>query len=146
MSRTIKQLQEARQRGDLRAFLREIPYAIFLGLDLEMRDEGPLGLLRASPETIGNPLLPALHGGAICALLETTAILQIAWEIELISLPKTITLTISYLRSGRPQDVFAEARITRQGRRVTSVHVEAWQDDRTRPIAVATGHFMIHGA
>jgi len=146
VSRTIKQLQEARQRGDLRAFLREIPYAIFLGLDLEMRDEGPLGLLRASPETIGNPLLPALHGGAICALLETTAILQIAWEIELISLPKTITLTISYLRSGRPQDVFAEARITRQGRRVTSVHVEAWQDDRTRPIAVATGHFMIHGA
>lgn len=146
MSHTLKQLQEARERGDLRAFLRQIPYAAFLGLDLEMRGEEPYGLLRYTPEAIGNPLLPALHGGVLCALLETAAILQIAWEIELLSLPKTITLTVSYLRSGRPQDVFSKARITRQGRRVTSVHVEAWQDDRDRPIAVATGQFMIHGA
>ncbi len=146
MNPTLTQLKEARERGDLRSFLRQIPYAEFLGLDLEMREGQPLGLLRYSPETVGNPLLPALHGGVLCALLETTAIVEIAWAVELLALPKTITLTVSYLRSGRPQDVYAGAKITRQGRRVTSVHVEAWQDDRARPIAVATGQFMIHGA
>ena len=146
MSPTLQQLREARERGDLKPFLQQIPYARFLGLDLEIQDGEPVGLLRYSPETIGNPLLPALHGGVICALLESTAILQIAWEVELLALPKTITLTVSYLRSGRPQDVFAKAQITRQGRRVTSVHVEAWQDDRARPIAVATGQLLIRGA
>ena len=146
MNPTLTQLKEARERGDLRSFLRQIPYAEFLGLDLEMRDGEPLGLLRYTPETIGNPLLPALHGGVICALLETTAIVQIAWAVELLALPKTITLTVSYLRSGRPQDVYARAKITRQGRRVTSVHVEAWQEDPARPIAVATGQLMIRGA
>jgi hypothetical protein len=29
------------------------------------------------------------------------------------------------------------------GRRYASVHVEAWQDNRARPIAQATGHFLM---
>jgi acyl-coenzyme A thioesterase PaaI-like protein len=39
--------------------------------------------------------------------------------------------------------VYARARVNRSGRRFASVHVEAWQDNRTRPMAQATGHFLM---
>ena len=143
MSPTILQeLREARERGDLRPFLRRIPYAVFLGLDTELIDGEPRGLLRYTKHAIGNPLLPALHGGVIGALLETTAWLQIAWQVELLALPQGLTLTVSYLRSGKAQDLYAKATISRQGRRVISVHTIAWQDDQSRPIARASGQFL----
>ena len=63
-----------------------------------------------------------------------------------ILLPRTITLTVDYLRSGRAVDTFARGILTRQGRRVACVRVEAWQDDRSRPIAVASAHFLIETA
>jgi acyl-coenzyme A thioesterase PaaI-like protein len=87
-------------------------------------------------------MLPAIHGGVISALLESTAIFQLMWETEAIMLPKTITLTVDFLRSGRAVDTFARGLLTRQGRRVANVRVEAWQDDRDRPIAVASAHFL----
>ncbi len=58
-------------------------------------------------------------------------------------LPKTIDFTVDYLRSGLPRDAYARARVNRSGRRYASVHVEAWQDNRSRPIAQATGHFLM---
>ncbi|MCB9702244.1 MAG: PaaI family thioesterase [Myxococcales bacterium] len=142
---TLEILREARRRGDFRALAAAVPYARFLGIDLEMREGQLLGLLRYDDALIGNPMIPALHGGTLGALLESTAIFQIGWEVELTALPRTITLTVNYLRSGRPRDVLARATIARQGRRVASVSVEAWQDDPERPIATATGHFLIQG-
>ena len=35
------------------------------------------------------------------------------------------------------------ARINRSGRRYASVHVEAWQDNRSKLFAQATGHFLM---
>ena len=61
-------------------------------------------------------------------------------------LPKTIDLTVDYLRPGQPRDAFAAARIVRSGRRYASVHVEAWQEDRGRLFAQGTGHFLMTGA
>jgi acyl-coenzyme A thioesterase PaaI-like protein len=58
-------------------------------------------------------------------------------------LPKTIDFTVDYLRSGLPRDAYALARVNRQGRRYASVHVEAWQDQRQRLFAQATGHFLM---
>ena len=58
-------------------------------------------------------------------------------------LPKTIDFTVDYLRSGLPRDAYARARVNRSGRRYASVHVEAWQDNRTRMFAQATGHFLM---
>ena len=59
------------------------------------------------------------------------------------SVPKIITITVDYLRSGRPVDTLARAVLTKQGRRVVNVAVEAWQDDRSRPIASANAHFLV---
>ncbi len=62
---------------------------------------------------------------------------------EMQALPKTIDLTVDYLRAGQPKDAFARARINRSGRRYASVHVEAWQDSPDRLFAQGTGHFLM---
>jgi acyl-coenzyme A thioesterase PaaI-like protein len=92
---------------------------------------------------IGNATRGALHGGTIGALLESTAILQTLWEAETVALPKIVTITIDFLRSGRPADTFARGTITKKGRRVVNVGVEAWQEDRKRPIARANAIFLL---
>ena len=60
--------------------------------------------------------------------------------------PKPIGLTVNYLRSGRALDSFASVSIVKQGRRVVAFEAQAWQDDRTKPIASAFGHFMLRRA
>ena len=133
----------ARAANDPSLLGRAIPYGEYIGLGVALVAGELLGTLRYSPALIGNPALPALHGGAIGSLLESTALVQLIWDAELAVLPKTISLTIDYLRSGRPVDTLAHGIVTRQGRRVANVRVEAWQDDRTRPIAIAHGHFLL---
>jgi uncharacterized protein (TIGR00369 family) len=133
----------ARAAGDPAALCRLIPFGARFGLEAALLGGELVGVLRYSAELIGNPALPALHGGAIGALLESTAIIQLIWEADEVVVPKTISLTIDYLRSGRPIDTFARGTVTKQGRRVTNVRVEAWQDERARPIAIGHGHFLI---
>lgn len=143
MSEFLEVIRASRQGGDPAALLREIPYARFLGLTARIDGGELLSVLSYDDALIGNPMIPALHGGTLGALLESAAILQICWDVDLIAPPKTITLTVDYLRSGRPIDTHARATIVRQGRRVASVQAEAWQEDRSRPISVALGHFRI---
>src|SRR5690606_24932364 len=123
--------------------LAAIPYAGFLGLKAEFT---PLGLLCTMPfseRIVGNPALPAIHGGVTGAFLENTALVVLMAESDVSRLPKTINITIEYLRSGRPADTYAAGVVTRHGRRVANVRVEAWQEDRTHPIAVASAHFLL---
>jgi acyl-coenzyme A thioesterase PaaI-like protein len=54
-----------------------------------------------------------------------------------------VTITVDFLRSGRPVDTFATGVFTRQGRRVVNMSVEAWQEDRSRPIARANAIFLV---
>jgi acyl-coenzyme A thioesterase PaaI-like protein len=65
------------------------------------------------------------------------------WMADTLRVPKTINITVEYLRSGKPQDTFARCEITRQGRRVANVRVVAWQEDRAKPIAAATAHLLL---
>ena len=139
----VKLIAEARRANQPGRLTDLVPYARFMGLSMHHVDGELLGLLAYSDMLIGNPALPALHGGAIGALLESTAIFQLLWEAETVFLPKTIDITVDYLRSGRPVDTWARGILTRHGRRVANVRVEAWQEDRQRPIAIAHAHFLI---
>lgn len=98
-----------------------------------------------SEHLIGNPTLPALHGGALGALLESAAQLELLYRAQTVVLPKTITLTVDYLRTGSPADTWVRAAIVKQGRRVATVHARAWQQDPAVPIATATVHLLIIG-
>ena len=136
-------MSETKKVQDLNQFVQNIPYARYLGITAEQKGNEITTVLKFDPKLVGNPVLPALHGGVIGAFLEMTAIIQLAFETGTAALPKPIGLTIDYLRSGRPLDTYARAHITKQGRRVATVHAEAWQDDRGRPIAAAHGHFLV---
>ncbi len=142
----LEAVRAARETRDYDAFTQLIPFAQFLGISAEDHQGELLSKLSFAPHLIGNPALPALHGGTIGSLLESAAIFRLLWDAESLLLPKTITLTVSYLRSARPIDTWAHAKLTKQGRRVASVHVEAWQESRERPIAVATVHLLIKPA
>jgi uncharacterized protein (TIGR00369 family) len=115
------------------------PFARCLGI--RIGEDGTL-VMPFSPKIIGNPILPAIHGGVTGAFLETTAIVGVMRELG-VSPPKPIGLTINYLRSGRALDSYANVSIVKQGRRVVAFEAQAWQDDPAKPIASAFGHFML---
>ena len=141
-------LSELRSRGtaaDYHELVERTPYARFLGLSIDSIDAHGrlLTRLRFAQAIVGNPNLPAIHGGVIGAFLEMAAIFQLVREGEGDRLPKPINFTVEYLRSAGPRDAFAQATITKHGRRVANVRVQAWQDDAERLIAAAHGHFLI---
>lgn len=119
------------------------PFARCLGI--RFADDGT-PVMPFSPKIIGNPILPAIHGGMTGAFLETAAIVGVMRELGVAAPPKPIGLTINYLRSGRALDSFARVSIVKQGRRVVAFEAQAWQDDAHKPIATAFGHFMLRPA
>lgn len=163
MSKRPEPVQVVKQRRDsvLGALVNGVPYIQFLGIEFERRGDEVTAIMPFKNDLIGNPMLPALHGGATAAFLEVTAIITLSWgmiwedmesgaltvdnpdQVNLPRLPKTIDFTTDYLRSGLPRDAYARARVNRAGRRYASVHVEAWQDNRSRLYAQATGHFVM---
>lgn len=127
---------------DVDALFARIPYAGFLGLSGEAQDGGLLLRMAFADHLIGNPTIPALHGGTIGAFMELAAIAELARAHDG-RLSKTIGVTVEYLRSGRARDTFARAEVKRMGRRIANVRVEAWQEDPAKPIAALHGHFML---
>jgi uncharacterized protein (TIGR00369 family) len=132
-----------RETGDFTAMQQAIPYARFMGITAELVDGDVVGRMQYSDHLVGNASVPALHGGTLGALMESTAIFKLLWHGETSTVPKTINITVEYLRSARAEDVFARAVFTRHGRRVANVRVFAFQDDPERPVAVATAHFLL---
>ena len=124
------------------AAIERIPYAAFLGLRAELKGDELTLVMPFAEHLVGNPLLPALHGGVVGALMEVTALTQLAIASRSTTFAKTVDINVDYLRSGRPIDTFARARVVRIGRRLANVQAEAWQLERAQPIATLHGHFL----
>jgi len=135
-----------------------IPYIRFLGLIFERRGDEITAMMPYKPDLIGNPFLPALHGGATGAFLEITGVMQLVSDTALQdmaaaggalpddyipAMPKPIDITFDYLRSGKPIDTYARAIVQRRGRRIANVRIEAWQEERAKLIAAAHGNFLL---
>lgn len=139
----LERMIAAKTTHDYQGLIDLVPYARFLGLTAAMQGDELITTMRYGDHLVGNPSLPALHGGTLGALLESAAIFELLWRAETIVLPKTITLTVDYLRSGAPVDTHARGVVTRHGRRVTNVRMEAWQADRSAPVATAHAIFLV---
>jgi uncharacterized protein (TIGR00369 family) len=123
--------------------LDAIPYARFLGVEVERVDRTLECVLPFRQAIVGNAALPAIHGGVIGAFLELTALLRLIDESGTDRVPKPINFAIDYLRSAGPQTTRARADIFKLGRRIAVVHVVAWQDDRDKPVASGNGKFLL---
>ena len=134
-------MSEVQER--LAAALARIPYATFLGVRAELKGDELTLVLPFSDHLVGNPLLPALHGGVVGALMELTALTQLAIASRSDKFPKTIDIGVDFLRSGRPTDTYARARVIKIGRRIANVQAETWQNERNQPIAAMHGHFLL---
>lgn len=125
-----------------KAALEAIPFARFLGVAAADGSDRS-AVMAFGQHQVGNPLLPALHGGSIAAFMELTATAALAARTDRDRPPRPVDVSIAYLRSGKPVDTHARADIRKAGRRIAYVHVLAWQDDETAPIAELTAHFLL---
>lgn len=144
MSEFMQQLAALRDDNNVAALCEAIPYARLMGVEVGTGDDGELLFqLPFHQRNVGNTALPALHGGLIGGFLENAALLHLIWHRESQEAPKIVDFSLDYLRSGRPQTLFARCEITKQGKRVAHVLIEAWQEDRRKPVAVARAHFLL---
>ena len=136
-------LEQAHERGDYEALLNLIPYAKLIGIECTRRGDELLFRLPANKDNIGNPILPALHGGVIAGFMELSASLHLLIAMKATQMPKIIDFSVDYLRAGLYRDTYAQCQVWRQGRRVANVAVTAWQATAGEPIATARAHFKI---
>lgn len=120
-----------------------IPYAGMLGINVKFDDDFLTLMLPFQQSNIGNPSLPALHGGAIGGFMEVCAMAELRRLSPELPFSKPIGVNIDYLRRGKPIETFARAVIFKKGSRVANVRVRAWQESPETPIAALSGHFLL---
>lgn len=107
-------------------------------------DHGPTLALPPGDHLAGRPGM--LHGGAIAGLIDMAAQAALGQQLVIEGRApafKQIGMTIDYLRGGRQQTCLARGRVTRIGRRVATVIVDAWQGDDRTQIAGARFHMLL---
>lgn len=121
------------------------PYARTLGIRVDGEEDGaPVLAYEFSPDVEGRP--GHLHGGATSGLLETAGYAALTAELERQGRNhrlKPINITVQFLSAGKQKTTYAKGRITRLGRRNANITVEAWQNDRSRPIATSVLNILM---
>ena len=139
----VNKLNKIKQERDFEALVELIPYAKFIGVETSLVGDNIVSGLRFMECNIGNPALPALHGGVIAGFMENAALLHLIWQVELINIPKIVDFSIDYLRPGLAATTYSRCDIIRLGKRVALCNITAWQTDSSKPIAQARGHFLL---
>lgn len=138
-------VRRAHESNDFDPLVRLVPYARLIGMECLRLGDEMVFRLPSNMDNIGNPTLPALHGGVIAGFMEHAAMLHLLMFMGSPHLPKIIDFSIDYLRAGHYRDTFAACQVWRQGRRVANVAVTAWQTNQNEPIATARCHFKVDG-
>ena len=128
-----------------RQFIQAIPHARALGMSLDAVGQGEATFSMPYDERlVGDPATGIIHGGAVSALMDTCC------GAAVLSHPKapmgtaTINLRIDYMRSAMSgQTITSSAVCYHMTRNVAFVRATAWDDDRNRPVATATGTFTV---
>ncbi len=127
----------------LQLWLTKVPYAVFLGIKAELHEREILFILPENEKLVGNPSLPALHGGVVGAFMEQAAAFHLIAKMDKPVLPKIINFSLDYLRPARLCDTYAQCKLTRQGRFIANVTITAWQEHSDQPNAIARAHFLL---
>ena len=127
----------------LQLWIKKVPYAAFLGIKADLRDDKLLFILPENKKLIGNPSLPAIHGGVVGAFMEQAAAFHLIAKMDKPVLPKIIDFSLDYLRPARLRDTYAQCLLTRQGRYIANISITAWQEQIEQPNAIARAHFLL---
>lgn len=136
-------LQREPDADTLTLWLQKIPYAVYLGIRAEVENNDILFVLPADRKLIGNPTLPAIHGGVVGAFMEQAATLHLLAKMDDPVLPRIINFSLDYLRPARLRNTFARCTLTRQGRQIANVSITAWQENSELPVSIARAHFLV---
>jgi uncharacterized protein (TIGR00369 family) len=105
--------------------ITQAPFARLLGFTIESAGHGEARLRLPFDEKLLNKggLEVPIHGGAIAALIDTAACAAI-WTIPQTVRSATIAMSINFTGPGIKSDLFADARVTKAGKRIASLSVE----------------------
>lgn len=144
---TLESLQAglvtARKDANPQQILDLIPYSSFIGARAKIEDGAVLYYMEKRPSNIGNPSLPAIHGGVIGGFLELSAAIELLYSFNIEKLPKVVNFSLDYLRPGRYKTTYANCSVLRHGKKLVNVSATAWQDNPNTPIATARCHFLV---
>lgn len=126
-----------------RRFIAAIPHSRELGMDLEQIGGGVAVISMPYDERfVGDARTGVIHGGAVSALMDTCSGAAVISHDMTPEVTATLDLRIDYMRPATPgQRIVARATCYHVTRTVAFVRAEAFDDDRTRPVASAAGAF-----
>ncbi len=136
-------IESARKDASPQQILDFIPYSSFIGAQAKMDGDQVLYWLEKRASNIGNPSLPAIHGGVIGGFLELSAAIEILYTLDVGTVPKVVDFSLDYLRPGRYKTIYASCTVLRQGKKLVNVTASAWQDSPDKLIATARCHFLV---
>lgn len=130
-----------------RQFIEAIPFSRALGMRLEEIGGGVAVIsMPWNPDLIGDPERGVIHGGAVSALMDTCGGAAVMSHPKSPAGTATIDLRIDYMRAATPgQAICARAECYHITRSVAFVRATAYDADRDRPVATATGAFTVEG-
>ena len=136
---------KAMEKSQLVTFMNEkIPFNRSLGLQLIEASDGFAKMkLPFRDDFVGDPFRPAIHGGVISALIDTSggaAVFSIIGDIGLCS---TVDLRVDFLRPGDLEDLICEAQVVRIGNRVAVIDATVTQSSKKEPIATGKAVFNV---
>jgi len=137
-------VRQGHETQDYRPVVEAVPYAQLIGLDFQRFGNDVIFRLPDNDSNIGNPILPAVHGGVVGGFMELSAALHLLMMLDTPAMPKIVDFSLDYLRAVRGgRDTFAECQVIRQGSRVANVIINAWQTKREEAVATARAHFLL---
>lgn len=136
-------LEGARSASEPQKILDLIPYSSFIGVQAKIDNDRVLYFMPEQPSNIGNPSLPAIHGGVIGGFMELSAAIELLYTLDIEKIPKVADFSLDYLRPGRYQTTYASCSVLRHGKKLVNVSVRAWQESFEKPIATARCHFLV---
>ena len=126
--------------SEIDALIAAAPYLTALGLHADPEDHAVV-VLPPLDRHVAVPGPDLLHGGVVAAFLEATASLQLC--VATGGGVRTVEFTSDFVRPVPLAPTYATATVVRLGRRLASVRVDGWQDDRDRLLAVGHGRFLV---